>query len=244
MLGEELAVETPAVFFRNNHFLTIYKQPLPDGKNYLLMTLVTDIGYMAKPVVWETLSNVEGDSQFLDGQFQLFQEPTTPSLPPRSTSTPQPPLQSALLYETEEKREEKRDQRPSTEEPSSLQKFSDRVVQTFRSIVDDVMDTNTEPAQKPSSTTRSSVPEDVMAHVPATADQTNTKAVDPIMNKLQTPTTPLTKSEMEDRDLALAIYLAEQENAAVNGSNEGDGVGTRPQTRETRSPLKENCLLM
>lgn len=53
------------VLFRNNHFSTLCKHD--DG----LYILVTDQGFLtASNVVWESLSNVEGDSQFYDGAFQ------------------------------------------------------------------------------------------------------------------------------------------------------------------------------
>ncbi|CAH1252037.1 MINDY2 [Branchiostoma lanceolatum] len=53
------------VFFRNNHFSTMYKH-----KSELFL-LVTDQGFLGEPnVVWETLSNVEGDSTFVDADFR------------------------------------------------------------------------------------------------------------------------------------------------------------------------------
>ncbi|GAB6032762.1 hypothetical protein CHUAL_011629 [Chamberlinius hualienensis] len=53
-----------AVFFRNNHFSTIYKH-----KNELFQ-LVTDQGFLHESnVVWETLSNIDGDGQFVDANF-------------------------------------------------------------------------------------------------------------------------------------------------------------------------------
>ena len=36
-----------------------------------LFTLVTDQGFLSKPnIVWETLSNVQGDTHFTDSQFR------------------------------------------------------------------------------------------------------------------------------------------------------------------------------
>jgi len=56
------------VFFRNNHFSTMYKQ----GASLYL--LVTDQGFLNNlEVVWETLENIEGDTEFLDHQFNQVQ---------------------------------------------------------------------------------------------------------------------------------------------------------------------------
>jgi len=56
-----------AVFFRNNHFSTIYKH-----KEELFL-LVTDQGFVSEPnVMWETLANVEGDSHFVDQDFSTY----------------------------------------------------------------------------------------------------------------------------------------------------------------------------
>eukprot|EP00090_Calanus_glacialis_P020217 TRINITY_DN3109_c0_g1_i2.p1 TRINITY_DN3109_c0_g1~~TRINITY_DN3109_c0_g1_i2.p1 ORF type:complete len:509 (-),score=176.69 TRINITY_DN3109_c0_g1_i2:179-1705(-) len=57
-----------AVFFRNNHFSTVYKQ----GANLYL--LVTDQGFLHQlDVVWETLENIEGDTVFVDHQLNPVQ---------------------------------------------------------------------------------------------------------------------------------------------------------------------------
>jgi len=55
-----------AVFFRNNHFSTIYKRK---GEIFLLLT---DQGFTKVPVVWETLANVEGDGVFVNSEFVTF----------------------------------------------------------------------------------------------------------------------------------------------------------------------------
>jgi len=53
-----------AVFFRNNHFSTLFK------KKGELFLLVTDQGFLSQEdVVWETLSNIEGDSHFVNHNF-------------------------------------------------------------------------------------------------------------------------------------------------------------------------------
>ena len=57
-----------AVFFRNNHFSTMYKQ----GASLYL--LVTDQGFLNNlEVVWETLENIEGDTVFVDHQLSPVQ---------------------------------------------------------------------------------------------------------------------------------------------------------------------------
>ncbi|TYZ68155.1 hypothetical protein PybrP1_005106 [[Pythium] brassicae (nom. inval.)] len=53
------------VFFRNNHFSTLFKY---DGSLYLL---VTDAGYLDEPtVVWERLNEIDGDSEYFDASFR------------------------------------------------------------------------------------------------------------------------------------------------------------------------------
>ncbi|XP_041366081.1 ubiquitin carboxyl-terminal hydrolase MINDY-2-like [Gigantopelta aegis] len=59
-----------AVFFRNNHFCTLYKH------NNELFLLITDQGFLTEcSVVWETLSNVEGDCHFVDTNFRTYTKP-------------------------------------------------------------------------------------------------------------------------------------------------------------------------
>ncbi|OWF47944.1 ubiquitin carboxyl-terminal hydrolase MINDY-1-like isoform X2 [Mizuhopecten yessoensis] len=67
------------VFFRNNHFSTMYRH-----QNELFL-LVTDQGFLSeRNVVWETLSNVEGDGYFVDANFNTYRKspPAEPVLPP------------------------------------------------------------------------------------------------------------------------------------------------------------------
>ncbi|XP_059644683.1 uncharacterized protein LOC132286374 [Cornus florida] len=55
------------VFFRNNHFSTMFKF---DGELYLL---ATDQGYINQPdLVWEKLNEVNGDTVFMTGNFKEF----------------------------------------------------------------------------------------------------------------------------------------------------------------------------
>ncbi|KAJ4832242.1 hypothetical protein Tsubulata_002005, partial [Turnera subulata] len=55
------------VFFRNNHFSTMFKY---DGELYLL---ATDQGYINQPdLVWEKLNEVNGDTLFMTGNFREF----------------------------------------------------------------------------------------------------------------------------------------------------------------------------
>lgn len=55
------------VFFRNNHFNTMFKL---DGELYLL---ATDQGYINQPdLVWEKLNEVNGDTLFMTGNFKEF----------------------------------------------------------------------------------------------------------------------------------------------------------------------------
>lgn len=53
------------VFFRNNHFSTLFKH---GGDLYLL---ITDLGYSGEEgVVWERLDEVDGNTSFVDGGFR------------------------------------------------------------------------------------------------------------------------------------------------------------------------------
>lgn len=55
------------VFFRNNHFSTMFKF---EGELYLL---ATDQGYINQPdLVWEKLNEVNGDTLFMTGNFKEF----------------------------------------------------------------------------------------------------------------------------------------------------------------------------
>lgn len=55
------------VFFRNNHFSTMFKY---EGELYLL---ATDQGYINQPdLVWEKLNEVNGDTLFMTGSFKEF----------------------------------------------------------------------------------------------------------------------------------------------------------------------------
>ncbi|CAG0889029.1 unnamed protein product [Darwinula stevensoni] len=63
-LASTLKDDELAVLFRNNHFSTVYKHR---GE---LFQLVTDQGFLGEgKIVWETLSNIEGDGVFVDGGF-------------------------------------------------------------------------------------------------------------------------------------------------------------------------------
>ena len=57
-----------AVFFRNNHFSTLCKE------RSVLYLLVTDQGFLNQPhVVWETLDNIQGDTGFVDQDFNVVE---------------------------------------------------------------------------------------------------------------------------------------------------------------------------
>ncbi|CAF1014048.1 unnamed protein product [Rotaria sp. Silwood1] len=59
-----------AVFFRNNHFSTIWK-----NQNQLLV-LVSDQGYLDhKSIVFETLTDIDNDSLFTDGYGRIWRKP-------------------------------------------------------------------------------------------------------------------------------------------------------------------------
>ncbi|XP_042391494.1 uncharacterized protein LOC121982474 isoform X2 [Zingiber officinale] len=66
-LQEGLKERELCVFFRNNHFSTMFKY---NGELYLL---ATDQGYLNQPdLVWEKLNEVNGDTIFMTGNFMEF----------------------------------------------------------------------------------------------------------------------------------------------------------------------------
>ncbi|KAK8692812.1 hypothetical protein V6N13_070419 [Hibiscus sabdariffa] len=66
-LQEGLKESELCVFFRNNHFSTMFKY---NGELYLL---ATDLGYLNQPnLVWEKLNEVNGDTLFVTGNFKEF----------------------------------------------------------------------------------------------------------------------------------------------------------------------------
>lgn len=82
-LGLAVQENELCVFFRNNHFSSMYKY-----QNHLYL-LVTDQGYLDEPsIVWEDLSNVEGDTSFFDEEFQLAARHTQQQLYPSQSTTP------------------------------------------------------------------------------------------------------------------------------------------------------------
>ncbi|GBG84165.1 hypothetical protein CBR_g38139 [Chara braunii] len=67
MLQEGVKERQLCVFFRNNHFNTMFKY---NGQLYIL---ATDQGYLNQAnLVWEKLSEVDGDTQFATGTFDVF----------------------------------------------------------------------------------------------------------------------------------------------------------------------------
>eukprot|EP01102_Stenamoeba_stenopodia_P015187 TRINITY_DN5153_c0_g1_i1.p1 TRINITY_DN5153_c0_g1~~TRINITY_DN5153_c0_g1_i1.p1 ORF type:complete len:338 (-),score=78.12 TRINITY_DN5153_c0_g1_i1:40-1053(-) len=71
------------VFFRNNHFSTLLKNK---GELYLL---VTDLGYLHEPhLVWEKLTRIDGDSIFVDNDFNIYDHATAAEKPPIVAESP------------------------------------------------------------------------------------------------------------------------------------------------------------
>jgi hypothetical protein len=88
--------EELCVFFRNNHFNTLYKH------NGELFVLVTDQGYAYEPIVWERLCQIDGDSTFLCSDFTTYQA-TSPALSPDGlTLSPSQDLALAMRLQDEE----------------------------------------------------------------------------------------------------------------------------------------------
>ncbi|VDO05556.1 unnamed protein product [Rodentolepis nana] len=95
-LNDRLREEELAVFFRNNHFNTIYK------KKGTIYVLLTDVGFVNESnFVWETLNNIDGNSQFVNSEFKVVTESSS-SLSPSCTSTGATSLTpSAPVYPTQ-----------------------------------------------------------------------------------------------------------------------------------------------
>ncbi|KAJ6110870.1 hypothetical protein N7486_003105 [Penicillium sp. IBT 16267x] len=95
-LSTQLAPGSVSIFFRNDHFCTLYKHP----ESHQLFMLVTDAGYANHAeVVWESLVDVTGfNSEFLAGDFRAVGHgpsgsagpagPRTSSVPPTSDLAP------------------------------------------------------------------------------------------------------------------------------------------------------------
>ncbi|KAF4471682.1 hypothetical protein FALBO_1417 [Fusarium albosuccineum] len=69
VIGKAIRPGTFAILFRNDHFSTLYCHP----QSMQLLTLVTDAGFKThNEIVWETLSDVNGEStEFLSGDFRV-----------------------------------------------------------------------------------------------------------------------------------------------------------------------------
>ncbi|CAI9110800.1 OLC1v1010887C1 [Oldenlandia corymbosa var. corymbosa] len=66
-LQEGLKEREVCVFFRNNHFNTMFKF---EGELYIL---VTDLGYLNQPqLVWEKLNDTKGNTEFMTGNMEKF----------------------------------------------------------------------------------------------------------------------------------------------------------------------------
>ena len=103
-LSTKLAPGSISIFFRNDHFSTLYKHP----QSHQLYTLITDVGYANHAeVVWESLVDVTGfNTEFLSGDFRPVgntqQEsngpagPRTSSAPPGATLAPAEESQGRL----------------------------------------------------------------------------------------------------------------------------------------------------
>ena len=68
-LYEKIKDQELCVFFRNNHFCTMFR------KHDRLYLLVTDSGYIShSQIVWELLDEIDGNTNFVNAQFL---EPTS-----------------------------------------------------------------------------------------------------------------------------------------------------------------------
>ncbi|KAI0999031.1 hypothetical protein K3495_g9164 [Podosphaera aphanis] len=92
-----LAPGSVAIFFRNDHFSTLYRQP----KTLKLLQLVTDMGYAKHDeIVWESLVDVTGEnSEFFSGDFRLVTDAVASSSakPPTNNHSATRPLSSIAI---------------------------------------------------------------------------------------------------------------------------------------------------
>ena len=111
-LNNTVQEEELCVFFRNNHFSTLYKHK---GELFLL---VTDQGFLTEPaVIWETLLNIEGDGQFVNSEYRTIQLESNIVPPPLAvTSTVSPQLVTATTSTTPAQ--------PATSDTSSMTNLS------------------------------------------------------------------------------------------------------------------------
>lgn len=88
-LHEKVVPDQLCVFFRNNHFATMFKRKT-GGENRLYL-LATDVAFSDSPVVWEMLQEVDGDnSGWFDSNFQPYEEVIIPPEPVRKEAPPKP----------------------------------------------------------------------------------------------------------------------------------------------------------
>lgn len=91
-LTTQLAPGSVSIFFRNDHFSTLYKHP----HSHQLFTLVTDAGYANHAeVVWESLVDVTGfNTEFLSGDFRAVGHGLSGSTGPKELTSPAGPRTS------------------------------------------------------------------------------------------------------------------------------------------------------
>lgn len=111
-LNELLPPGNLAIFFRNDHFSTIYK---PHWTDQPLMILVADAGFRRqKDIVWQSLSSVNGQDNFYDGLFQISpydvaQDPATEAA--RLSISDDQAVNEALDFEYARQLQEEEDRR-------------------------------------------------------------------------------------------------------------------------------------
>ncbi|TRY70664.1 hypothetical protein TCAL_11084 [Tigriopus californicus] len=100
-LNEKMRDGELAIMFRNNHFSTLYKQK---GE---LFELMSDQGFLKEPsVVWQTLSTIDGDCQFVDHSFKSVppKEPVTCDIRTKEQQIDQDHLLAMTLAEEDKNR--------------------------------------------------------------------------------------------------------------------------------------------
>ncbi|XP_015792983.1 ubiquitin carboxyl-terminal hydrolase MINDY-2 [Tetranychus urticae] len=109
-----------SVLFRNNHFITLYKH-----KDQLFQ-LVTDQGFLTESrVVWETLSNIENDGLFVDGDFTPVPPKTSLTVEDQQVQVDQDYLIALSLQEEQKKEFEKEKEWENFKTENGLNELSD-----------------------------------------------------------------------------------------------------------------------
>ncbi|VUZ55243.1 unnamed protein product [Hymenolepis diminuta] len=231
-LNDRLREGELAVFFRNNHFNTIYKKK---GSIYVLLT---DVGFVNEPnFVWETLNNIDGDSQFVNAEFKVVIQSSS-SLSPTGTSTGSIPFTpSAPVYPTQmdlaqrlalEQADLELAKQLQEEERAAFLKQSAAAAKTLPDV-SPVSNVPTPLAQtSPQKSPQTQLPQPQQAAVATATGSQN------VPNSPTSSTSSPSSSWQEASDLELARQLQAEEDAAYYAEQKQKKVHQQPNS--PRSP--------